>query len=57
MMHGKFNPDLFCKLIERILSERDENIEVKVKLITEEEAEELKKAEENKNSKMKPPRR
>jgi hypothetical protein len=41
MMHGKFNADIFCRVIEQILSERDENIEVKVSLISKEEADEM----------------
>lgn len=43
MMYGKFNPDLFCKIIERIFSERDDKIEVKVTLISEEEAKNIEK--------------
>jgi hypothetical protein len=33
-MYGKFNPDTFCRVIEKILSERDANIEVKVRVIS-----------------------
>jgi len=43
MMYGKFNPDIFCRVLEQIFSERDENTEFKVKLITEEEAEDIRK--------------
>jgi hypothetical protein len=38
MMHGEINPDIFCRVIERIMSERDPNVEVKVKLIPRSEA-------------------
>jgi hypothetical protein len=33
MMHGKLNHDIFCRVLEQIFSERDENVEVKVRLI------------------------
>jgi hypothetical protein len=46
MMHGEFNPDIFCRVIAQILSERDENITYKVTLITEEEAEEIRKRQD-----------
>lgn len=39
MMFGKLNQDRLCRVIEQILNERDENVEVKVRLISEEEAE------------------
>jgi hypothetical protein len=42
MMYGKFNPDVFCRVIENIFSERNENVEVKVRLISEEEAEDIR---------------
>lgn len=39
MMHGTINLDRLCRVIEQILSERDENVEVKVRFITKEEYE------------------
>jgi hypothetical protein len=41
-MYGRFNPDIFCRVIEQILSERDENTTYKVRLISEEEAETIR---------------
>jgi hypothetical protein len=43
MMYGKLNPDRLCRVIEQILSERDENVEVRVTLTSKEEAEEIEK--------------
>jgi hypothetical protein len=51
-MYGKFNPDIFCRVIEQIFSERNENIEVKVRLITEEEAEELTRQQDKNHENM-----
>jgi hypothetical protein len=46
MMHGEFNPDIFCRVIEQILNERDENTVFRVTLITEEEAEDIRKRQD-----------
>jgi len=45
-MYGKLNPDIFCRVLEQIYSERDQNTEVKVRLITKEEAEEIRKRQD-----------
>lgn len=47
MMHGTFNQDLFCRTLDQIFSERDDNVEVKVKLVSEEEAEAINKQKDN----------
>ncbi len=44
MMYGKVNPDRICRVLEKILSERDPNIEVKVRLVSQSEADEIKKS-------------
>jgi hypothetical protein len=49
MMHGVFNPDIFRRVIEQILSERDENVEVKLTIILKEEAEKEEKKTEGPN--------
>jgi molybdopterin biosynthesis enzyme MoaB len=46
MMHGEINEDRLCRVIEQILSERDSNIEVKVRIIPKEDAEEIHKSTE-----------
>lgn len=43
MMHGTLNTDRLCKVLEQILSQRDPNIEVLVKVVSEEEGVELKR--------------
>jgi hypothetical protein len=43
MMYGTFNPDRLCRVLEQIYSERNENVEVKVRIVSEEEAEIIKK--------------
>ncbi|SHO46872.1 hypothetical protein [Anaerocolumna xylanovorans] len=42
MMYGNLNPDRFCRVIEQIMKAREENMEVKVSLISKEESERRK---------------
>ena len=43
MVHGKLNHEVLIRVIERILTARYENADIKVRLITVEEAEEINK--------------
>lgn len=44
MLVGEFYPDRLCSVLERILSARDPNIEVRVKLVLKEEFRESEKS-------------
>lgn len=47
MMYGKVNSDRLCRVIEQIMRAREENVEVKVRLISKEEAEGRKQQDKN----------